>query len=69
MHYNFQAELPVSGESLQMCVVWLCPDGSQHLLCWPIMAISGQSLTLNGPVDDSRDLNLVFVPAEAPPNK
>ncbi|GFS95370.1 hypothetical protein TNCV_409571 [Trichonephila clavipes] len=34
----------VSGESLQMCVAWRCPDGTQHIFCWPILAISGQSL-------------------------
>ncbi|GFV34764.1 hypothetical protein TNCV_1450681 [Trichonephila clavipes] len=33
----------VSGESLQMCVAWHCPDGTQHLFCWHIRAISGQS--------------------------
>ncbi|GFV16332.1 hypothetical protein TNCV_178531 [Trichonephila clavipes] len=50
----------VSGESLQKCVAWHCPDGTQHLFCWPILAISGQSLASNGLVVDSRDLNLVF---------
>ncbi|GFX73835.1 hypothetical protein TNCV_4291511 [Trichonephila clavipes] len=59
----------VSGESLQTCVVWRFPDGTQHLFCWPILAISGQSLVSNGPVVDSRDLNLVFGHAEATPNK
>ncbi|GFV48808.1 hypothetical protein TNCV_1723251 [Trichonephila clavipes] len=24
----------VSGESLQTCVAWCCPDGKQHLFCW-----------------------------------
>ncbi|GFY04341.1 hypothetical protein TNCV_4414291 [Trichonephila clavipes] len=50
----------VSGESLQTGVVWGCPDGTQHLFCWPIVAVSGQSLASNSPVVDSRDLNLVF---------
>ncbi|GFV91692.1 hypothetical protein TNCV_4762571 [Trichonephila clavipes] len=59
----------VSGESLQKRVAWRCPDGTQHIFCWPILAISGQSLVLNGPVVDSRDLNLVFGHAEATPNK
>ncbi|GFX99991.1 hypothetical protein TNCV_260271 [Trichonephila clavipes] len=58
-----------SGESLQKCVAWRCPDGAQHLFCWPILAISGQSLASNGPVVGSRDLNLVFGHAEATPNK
>ncbi|GFW66492.1 hypothetical protein TNCV_3310111 [Trichonephila clavipes] len=37
-----------SGESLQK--VWRCPDGIQYLFCWPILAISDQSLASNGPV-------------------
>ncbi|GFW92580.1 uncharacterized protein TNCV_518971 [Trichonephila clavipes] len=59
----------VSGESLQMCVAWRCPDGTQHLFCWPILALSGQSQASNGPVVDSRDLNLVFDHTEATHNK
>ncbi|GFU25814.1 hypothetical protein TNCV_5103741 [Trichonephila clavipes] len=59
----------VSGESLQTCVAWRCPDGTQHLFCWPILAVSGQSLALNGPVVYSRDLNLVFGHTEATHNK
>ncbi|GFX11878.1 hypothetical protein TNCV_2996621 [Trichonephila clavipes] len=58
-----------SDESLQKCVSWRCLDGAQHLFCWPMLAISGQSLASNGPVIDSRDLNLVFGPVEATPNK
>ncbi|GFV56356.1 hypothetical protein TNCV_3123521 [Trichonephila clavipes] len=50
----------VSGESLQTCVAWRCPDGTQHLFCLPILAVSGQLIASNGPVVDSRDLNLVF---------
>ncbi|GFU73125.1 hypothetical protein TNCV_1354161 [Trichonephila clavipes] len=50
----------VPGESLKTCVTWRCPDGTQHLFCWPIVAVSGQSLASNGPVFDSRDLNLVI---------
>ncbi|GFV15406.1 hypothetical protein TNCV_4834321 [Trichonephila clavipes] len=57
----------VSDESLQKCMAWCCPDGTQHLFCWPILGISGQSLASNGPVDDRRDLNLVFDHAAAPP--
>ncbi|GFX50531.1 hypothetical protein TNCV_614601 [Trichonephila clavipes] len=30
-----------SDESLQKCVAWCCPNGTQHLFCWPILAISG----------------------------
>ncbi|GFV55615.1 hypothetical protein TNCV_1821021 [Trichonephila clavipes] len=30
------------GELLQKYVFWRCPDGTQHLFCWPILAISGQ---------------------------
>ncbi|GFU86671.1 hypothetical protein TNCV_2880911 [Trichonephila clavipes] len=59
----------VSGESLQVCVVWCCPDGTQHLFCWSILAVSGQSLASNGPVVDSRDLNLVFGNMEVTHNK
>ncbi|GFW01332.1 hypothetical protein TNCV_5029851 [Trichonephila clavipes] len=58
-----------SGESLQKCVAWRCPDGTQHLFFWPIMAISGQSLVSNGTVVDSRDLSLVFDHTEATHNK
>ncbi|GFV04001.1 hypothetical protein TNCV_916261 [Trichonephila clavipes] len=59
----------VTGESLQTCVAWRCPDGIQHLFCWPILAVSGQSLASNGSVADSRILNLVFSPTEATHNK
>ncbi|GFU51867.1 hypothetical protein TNCV_3733751 [Trichonephila clavipes] len=59
----------VSGESLQTCVAWRCPDGTQHLFCWPILTVSGQSLASNGPIVDSRDLNLVFGHMEATYNK
>ncbi|GFX36373.1 hypothetical protein TNCV_4932861 [Trichonephila clavipes] len=58
-----------SGESLQKCVAWNCPDGTQVFFCWPILAVSGQSLYSNGPVVDIRYLNLVFGHAEAIPNK
>ncbi|GFW89444.1 hypothetical protein TNCV_3967341 [Trichonephila clavipes] len=57
------------GELLQKYMFWRCPDGTQYILCWPILAISGQSLDSNGPVVDSRDLNLVFGHAEATPNR
>ncbi|GFT50621.1 hypothetical protein TNCV_552061 [Trichonephila clavipes] len=53
-----------SGESLQTCVAWYCSDGT-HLFCWPILAVFGQSLASNGPVVDSRYLNLVLGHAEA----
>ncbi|GFW98086.1 hypothetical protein TNCV_2491421 [Trichonephila clavipes] len=43
----------VFGESLHTCVAWYCPDETQHLFCWPIVAVSGQSLASNGPVVDS----------------
>ncbi|GFY33043.1 hypothetical protein TNCV_2229941 [Trichonephila clavipes] len=59
----------VSVESLQTCVAWRCSNGTQHLFCWPILAVSGQSLASNGPVVDSRDLNLVFGHTEATHNK
>ncbi|GFW27164.1 hypothetical protein TNCV_93901 [Trichonephila clavipes] len=50
----------VSDESLQKSVAWRCPDGTQHLFCWPILAVSRKSFASNGSVVDSRDLNLVF---------
>ncbi|GFW06301.1 hypothetical protein TNCV_37751 [Trichonephila clavipes] len=59
----------VSSESLQTCVAWRCPDGIQHLFCWPILAVSGQSLVSNGPVVVSKDMNLVFGHTEATHNK
>ncbi|GFX31750.1 hypothetical protein TNCV_170831 [Trichonephila clavipes] len=58
-----------SGESLQKCMFARCPDGTQHLFCWPILVISGQSLVSNGPVIESRNLNLVYGHVEATPNK
>ncbi|GFU74249.1 hypothetical protein TNCV_4168401 [Trichonephila clavipes] len=59
----------VSWETLQTCVAWCCPDGTQHLFCWPTLAVSGQSQASNGPVVDSRDLNLVSGHTEATLNK
>ncbi|GFW30086.1 hypothetical protein TNCV_1053971 [Trichonephila clavipes] len=59
----------VSGESLQMCVAWRCPDRTQHLFCLPILAVSGQSLASNSPIVVSRYLNLVFGHTEATYNK
>ncbi|GFX90433.1 hypothetical protein TNCV_2073111 [Trichonephila clavipes] len=50
-------------------MVWRCPDGTEHIFCWPFLDISGQSLASNGPVVDSRDLNLVFGVAEVTSNK
>ncbi|GFW41499.1 hypothetical protein TNCV_465871 [Trichonephila clavipes] len=58
----------VSGESLQTCVAWRCPDGTQHLFCWSILAVSGQSQASNGPIVDSRDLNLLSGHTEATRN-
>ncbi|GFW54915.1 hypothetical protein TNCV_2655541 [Trichonephila clavipes] len=55
----------VSGESLKTCVAWRCPDGTQHLFCWPVLVVSGQPLASNSPVAESRYLNLVFGPTEA----
>ncbi|GFT08785.1 hypothetical protein TNCV_663311 [Trichonephila clavipes] len=59
----------VSGESLQTCVACRSPDGTQHFFCWPILAVSSQSLASNGRVVDSRDLNLMFDHTEATHNK
>ncbi|GFT17904.1 hypothetical protein TNCV_4910691 [Trichonephila clavipes] len=58
-----------SGESLLTCVAWRCPDGTQHLFCWYILTVSGQSLASNGQVVDSRDMNLVFDHTEVTHNK
>ncbi|GFU67349.1 hypothetical protein TNCV_1746391 [Trichonephila clavipes] len=58
-----------SAESLQKFGAWRCPNGTQHIFCWSIRAISGQSLASNVSVVDSRDLNLVFGNVEATPNK
>ncbi|GFV52337.1 hypothetical protein TNCV_2664911 [Trichonephila clavipes] len=57
------------GESLQKCMAWICPDGTQHHICLPILAVSGQSIASNGPVVDSRNLNLVFAPTVGTHNK
>ncbi|GFV14525.1 hypothetical protein TNCV_721131 [Trichonephila clavipes] len=59
----------VSGKSLQTRVVWRCSDRTQHLFCWPILAVSGQSLASNGPVVDIKDLNSVSDHTEATHNK
>ncbi|GFW97645.1 hypothetical protein TNCV_685151 [Trichonephila clavipes] len=59
----------VSGESLQTSVAWRCSYGTQHFFCWPILAVSSQSPASNGPVVDSRDLNLVFGHTEVTHNK
>ncbi|GFT55291.1 hypothetical protein TNCV_4611591 [Trichonephila clavipes] len=59
----------VSGESLQICMAGHCPDGTQHLFCWLILAIFGQSLALNGPIVDRRYLNSVFGHTEVTHNK
>ncbi|GFV59874.1 hypothetical protein TNCV_4740021 [Trichonephila clavipes] len=59
----------ISGESLQTCVAWHCPDGTQHFFCWPILAVSSQFLASNDPVVDRRDLNLVFGHTGATHNK
>ncbi|GFT06085.1 hypothetical protein TNCV_1595091 [Trichonephila clavipes] len=59
----------VSRESLQMCRARRCPDGTQNLFFWQILAISGQSLTSNCPVVDSRVLNFAFGHTEANHNK
>ncbi|GFW66712.1 hypothetical protein TNCV_1371451 [Trichonephila clavipes] len=59
----------VSGESLQACLAWRCSAGTQHLYCWPILAVPGQSLSSNGPAVGSGDLNLVFRHTEATHNK
>ncbi|GFW71408.1 hypothetical protein TNCV_538261 [Trichonephila clavipes] len=50
-------------------MTWRCPDGTVVLFCWPILAVSGQSLASNGSDVDSRYLNLVFGPTEATHNK
>ncbi|GFU74375.1 hypothetical protein TNCV_2094991 [Trichonephila clavipes] len=61
----------VSGKSLQTCMVWRCPDGTLYFYfyCWPILAVSVQSLAENGPVVDSRDVNLAFGQTEVSKNK
>ncbi|GFS90439.1 hypothetical protein TNCV_4096531 [Trichonephila clavipes] len=59
----------VSGKSLQTCVGWRCPEGTQHLFCWSILAVSGQLLASNSPVVNSRYLNLVFGNTEATHDK
>ncbi|GFX21271.1 hypothetical protein TNCV_2252191 [Trichonephila clavipes] len=61
--------LKVSGKSLQMCVAWRCPDETQHIFCWPILAVCGQLLVSNVPVVDRRNLNLVFGPKGETLNK
>ncbi|GFX75034.1 hypothetical protein TNCV_1846061 [Trichonephila clavipes] len=55
----------VSGESLRTGVAWCGSDEAQHFFFWSIMSVSSQSLAPNGPVVDSRDLNLVFRHTEA----
>ncbi|GFV12970.1 hypothetical protein TNCV_3175051 [Trichonephila clavipes] len=65
---KFPKQAPrASGESLQTCVAWRCPDGTQHIFCWPTLTVFGQAS--NGSVVDSRDLNLVFGHMEVTHNK
>ncbi|GFV52013.1 hypothetical protein TNCV_1323661 [Trichonephila clavipes] len=59
----------VSGESLQTCVARHCLDETQHIFCWPILAISGQLLASNDPVVGSRYLNLEFGLTEVCPSE
>ncbi|GFV08079.1 hypothetical protein TNCV_1047081 [Trichonephila clavipes] len=40
----------VYGESLQTCGAWRCPEGTQHVFCYPILAVATQSPALNAPV-------------------
>ncbi|GFX10940.1 hypothetical protein TNCV_512001 [Trichonephila clavipes] len=53
---------------LPLCVC-VCPDGTQHRFCFSILAVSVKSLASNGPIVDSRHLNLVLRPNEVPHNK
>ncbi|GFT75755.1 hypothetical protein TNCV_3125501 [Trichonephila clavipes] len=48
----------VFGESLQTCVASRCHDGTPHIFCWSILAVSRQSLASNGPVANSIDLSV-----------
>ncbi|GFW25255.1 uncharacterized protein TNCV_5088211 [Trichonephila clavipes] len=46
----------VSDESLQTCVAWRCPDGTQHIFCWPILSLDwyqifGSTLVQNTATD------------------
>ncbi|GFU95710.1 hypothetical protein TNCV_2815461 [Trichonephila clavipes] len=50
-----------SGQSLQKCVDWRCPYGTQHFFCWPILV---NRLASNDPLVHSIDLNFVFGYAE-----
>ncbi|GFX00504.1 hypothetical protein TNCV_2091541 [Trichonephila clavipes] len=59
----------VNGELLQTYMARRCHDGTQRLFCWPMLAVSGQSLASSGPVVDSRYLNLVFDSTETTHNK
>ncbi|GFV27716.1 hypothetical protein TNCV_4169381 [Trichonephila clavipes] len=56
-------------QNYETCVAWQCPDETQLLSCWPILAVSGQPLASNGPAVDSRGQNLVFGYLEATRNK
>ncbi|GFU19518.1 hypothetical protein TNCV_4371871 [Trichonephila clavipes] len=59
----------VSDETLQTCVAWRCPDGTQRLFGWPVLASSSQLLASNGRVVGTKGPNLVFGHTEATPNK
>ncbi|GFW91399.1 hypothetical protein TNCV_3375651 [Trichonephila clavipes] len=52
-----------------MGVTWRCSDGTQPLIWWSMLAVSGQSLASNCPVVDSRDLILMLGHTEATHNK
>ncbi|GFX75548.1 hypothetical protein TNCV_4714551 [Trichonephila clavipes] len=60
----------ISSKSLQTCVAWRCPDGTQHLFCCPKFWPRFWSIvSSNGPVVDSRYPNLVFGHTKATHNK
>ncbi|GFT92209.1 uncharacterized protein TNCV_1679031 [Trichonephila clavipes] len=59
----------VSSESLQTCVAWRCPDGTQHLFCWPILAVSERTKPLDVPTVSEQKLKTTSVSFENIPSK
>ncbi|GFQ64933.1 hypothetical protein TNCT_81481 [Trichonephila clavata] len=46
--------------SMDVCVTWRCPDGTQSFSLLPILAAFGELLASNGSIISSRNPNLIF---------
>ncbi|GFR33805.1 hypothetical protein TNCT_303881 [Trichonephila clavata] len=53
--------LEILAISMDVCVTWCCPDGTQSLSLLPILAAFGELLASNGSIVSSMNPNLIFV--------